>query len=67
VSAVPLTTLYDLALAEIMRGRLEAEGLYAWTTGGATASLYGGATGISLWVSEDDAPLARELLELPTD
>jgi hypothetical protein len=56
----------DVALAEILRGRLEAEGIEARLfDAGFSGLLGGGYPGIRLMVAETDVLRARRALDLP--
>lgn len=60
---VAVDTLYSPVEAEIMRGRLEAEGIPAVLFDAGIASLIGpGLSGIRLMVDADDVDEARTLL-----
>ncbi|WP_199556269.1 putative signal transducing protein [Sandaracinobacteroides hominis] len=61
-----LTTVTDVALAQILRGRLAAAGIEAVLFDeGFSGLLGGGFPGIRLMVIADDLPAARGLLGLP--
>lgn len=63
---VAVDTVFSPVEAEIMRGRLEADGIPAVLFDTGIASLIGpGLSGIRLMVDEDDADEARRLLGLP--
>lgn len=63
---VAVDTVFSPVEAEIMRGRLEAEGIPAVLFDTGIASLIGpGLSGVRLMVDEDDADAARRLLGLP--
>ncbi|QMW23504.1 putative signal transducing protein [Sandaracinobacteroides saxicola] len=66
MALVELETLYDVALAEIMRSALEADGIPAMLFESNFGSLIGGGfPGIRLMVLEDDVAAARRALDLP--
>ncbi len=66
MSLVELVTVNDIALAEILRGRLAADGIEAMLfDAGFSGLLGGGYPGIRLMVAQDDAALARAVLNLP--
>lgn len=61
-----LLTINDPVLAEIMRGRLAAEGVRALLFDAGFAGLLGGAyPGVRLMVRRRDLASARRLLDLP--
>jgi hypothetical protein len=63
-----LLKVHDPVLAEIMRGRLVAEGIDALLFDAGFAGLLGGAyPGVRLMVRRRDLSLARRLLDLPNE
>lgn len=61
-----LLTLNDSTLAEIIRGRLAAEGVEALLFDAGISGLLGGAwPGVRIMVHEEDLASARTLLDLP--
>jgi hypothetical protein len=66
LSLVEIAVLHDVALAEILRGRLASDGLHAVLFDSGFAGLLGGGyPGIRLMVAGEDAAAARRLLNLP--
>ncbi len=66
MSLTELVTVNDVSLAEIMRGRLAADGIEAVLfDAGFSGLLGGGYPGIRLMVTADDAQAARRVLDLP--
>lgn len=66
MSLIELTVIHDVALADILRGRLASEGIDAFLFDvGFSGFLGGGYPGIRLMVAEADAAEARLLLNLP--
>ena len=66
MSLKTLATVNDVNLAEIMRGRLESEGIEAMLfDAGFSGLLGGGYPGVRLMVHEEDLNAARRLLDLP--
>ena len=66
MSLVELAVVHDVALAEIMRGRLASEGIEALLfDAGFSGLLGGGYPGIRLMVAQADADAARRVLSLP--
>jgi hypothetical protein len=63
---VELVVVHDVALAEILRGRLVADGVEALLFDAGFAGLLGGGyPGIRVMVPAGDAALARRVLDLP--
>lgn len=61
-----LLRLHDAALAEIIRGRLAADGVEAFLFDTGLSGLLGGAyPGVRIMVRETDLANARLLLDLP--
>jgi hypothetical protein len=65
MALVLLVRVHDMALAEILRGRLESEGLEALLFDDGFAGLLGGYPAVRLMVREGQAGHARRLLDLP--
>jgi len=66
MSLVELATLHDVALAQILRGRLQSEGIEAHLfDAGFSGLLGGGFPGIRLMVAEDREDEARFILDMP--
>ncbi len=66
MSLVELAKLHDVALAQILRGRLQSEGIEAHLfDAGFSGLLGGGFPGIRLMVAAEREDEARELLDLP--
>ncbi len=65
---VELVTVNDVPLAQILRGRLEADGIEAHLfDAGFSGLLGGGFPGIRVMVDARDEAAARRLLDLPKD
>jgi hypothetical protein len=65
MSLSELVTVNDVALAEILRGRLAADGIAAVLFDAGFSGLLGGCPGIRVMVPEPDLQDARRLLNLP--
>jgi hypothetical protein len=66
LSLLELLVVNDIALAEILKGRLRADGIAAELfDAGFSGLLGGGYPGIRLMVPEGEEGRARRLLELP--
>jgi hypothetical protein len=65
MALVLIARVHDRGLAEILRGRLEADGLDALLFDDGLAGLLGGNPAVRLMVPEEEAAHARRLLELP--
>jgi len=66
MSLIELVTVHDVALAEILRGRLRSEGIEAHLfDAGFSGLLGGGFPGIRLMVPEEREGLARIILDMP--
>ena len=65
MSLVELKTFYDGFEAEIVCGRLRAEGIEAVVLDSGVASSYGGALPVRLMVLAEDKDAAERLLESP--
>lgn len=66
MSLTEIAKVNDVALAQILRGRLLSEGISAVLFDANLSGLLGGGfPGIRLMVPHDDAGLARQILDLP--
>jgi hypothetical protein len=66
LSLTEIAKVNDVALAQILRGRLLSEGIEAILFDANLSGLLGGGfPGIRLMVKEEDAGAARRILDLP--